>query len=460
MSDQKRSYRKRLRAEQEEETRRRIVESAVALHGSLGPSRTTLSAIAEHAGVQRSTLYRHFADEASVFGACSELWANRNPLPDLAAWAAIADPDERLGVALGELYAFYARNEQMLANLYRDAALMPAVAERFSGFGAYLDAARGDADAAARRCAARRASGRARRSAHALAFSTWRSLVGEQRLRREVAAAADVTARRRRGALAEQRRVEPGDAEQARAGVRADHRADLREEHGLGAEDLAARARPGARRPRAAWMCWTTQPSAPSSCAHAQVVDHALERAPLGAHALDRRDRVLDREDRLDLQRAAEPAPAPRRSARRGAGTRACRPRTRSSSARPRVVGARDDLLDARRRRAPRPPPASTMRPCPPQALRESTTSTRRCPPRAAISAAAWRADSHVPEIPPARWTETMSLPASTQRLVDLEEVADRRLRGRRQLAARAQPLVERVEVRPCRTRARACRRR
>jgi len=85
MSDQKRAYQKRLRAEQEEETRRRIVESAVALHGSLGPSRTTLSAIAEHAGVQRSTLYRHFADEAQVFGACSELWNQQNPLPDLAS---------------------------------------------------------------------------------------------------------------------------------------------------------------------------------------------------------------------------------------------------------------------------------------------------------------------------------------------------------------------------------------
>src|SRR4051794_16528533 len=106
MSDQKRAYRKRLRADQEELTRRRIVESAVALHGSLGPSRTTLSAIAEHAGVQRSTLYRHFADEAEVFGACSELWGQQNPLPDIERWGAVADPDERMRAALVELYAF------------------------------------------------------------------------------------------------------------------------------------------------------------------------------------------------------------------------------------------------------------------------------------------------------------------------------------------------------------------
>ena len=181
MSDKKRPYRKRVRAEHEELTRKRIVESAVALHGTLGPSRTTLSAIAEHAGVQRSTLYRHFHDEASVFGACSELWTLRNPLPDLAAWAAIGDPDERLRVALGELYAFYGRNELMLSNLHRDAALMPAVERQLSAFGGYVEAA--TESLMNRRTARGRARARARAAvAHALSFSTWRSLVGEQGL--------------------------------------------------------------------------------------------------------------------------------------------------------------------------------------------------------------------------------------------------------------------------------------
>jgi AcrR family transcriptional regulator len=56
MTDEKRPYRKRRRAELEQRTRQRITESAVELHGTLGPSRTSLSAIAEHAGVRRSTL--------------------------------------------------------------------------------------------------------------------------------------------------------------------------------------------------------------------------------------------------------------------------------------------------------------------------------------------------------------------------------------------------------------------
>ena len=120
MTDQKRPYRMKRRAELEQATRRRITESAVELHGSLGPARTTMSAVAEHAGVRRSTLYRHFPDEMALFEACTSHWRAANPVPDLASWAAIEDPDDRLRLALGELYAFYRSTQHMLENLYRD----------------------------------------------------------------------------------------------------------------------------------------------------------------------------------------------------------------------------------------------------------------------------------------------------------------------------------------------------
>ena len=106
----KRAYRKRRRAEQEEETRLRITEAAVDLHGSVGPARTTVSAIAERAGVQRATVYRHFPDEEALFAACSSHWAALNPPPDPAVWAEIADPDQRLRGALAELYSWYGDN--------------------------------------------------------------------------------------------------------------------------------------------------------------------------------------------------------------------------------------------------------------------------------------------------------------------------------------------------------------
>src|ERR1700687_4004038 len=109
MPDQTRSYRMQLRAESQQQTPLRITESAVALHGTVGPSRTSISAVAAHAGVRRSTVYRHFPDEAALFDACTAHWAAANPPPDLGAWSAIEDPEARLRVALDQLYRFYRR---------------------------------------------------------------------------------------------------------------------------------------------------------------------------------------------------------------------------------------------------------------------------------------------------------------------------------------------------------------
>src|SRR4051794_10310118 len=137
MTDERRPYRKKRRAELEEETRLRITESAVALHGSLGPARTSMSAVAERAGVPRSTLYRHFPDEEALFDACSTHWTAENPPPDVAGWGGIEDPDARLRAALEALYAYYRRTEAMTANLLRDLEL-PAVGSRMAGFLEYL----------------------------------------------------------------------------------------------------------------------------------------------------------------------------------------------------------------------------------------------------------------------------------------------------------------------------------
>jgi AcrR family transcriptional regulator len=181
MSDGKRPYQKRRRAELEDQTRRRITESAVVLHERLGPARTSISAVAEHAGVRRSTVYRHFPDDEALFAACSSHWAAANPPPDPRAWAAIGDPAERTATALRELYAYYGRTEAMYTSLLRDEPLVPIVHRLLGGFYGYLRAVqdilmsgRGLRGRAARRT--RAAIG------HALAFPTWRSLTGEQGL--------------------------------------------------------------------------------------------------------------------------------------------------------------------------------------------------------------------------------------------------------------------------------------
>src|ERR1051325_6417278 len=116
-----RTYTLKRRAEQQAETRRRIVEAAVELHGSVGPARTTFSMVAERAGVQRHTLYAHFPDERSLALACSGLHLERNPLPDPSAWRAITDRRERLRAGLGAVYDWYEHNAAMVACILRDA---------------------------------------------------------------------------------------------------------------------------------------------------------------------------------------------------------------------------------------------------------------------------------------------------------------------------------------------------
>ena len=172
MSSEKRRYQQRKRAEDVAATRLRITEAAIALHGTVGPSRTTVSAVAERAGVQRHTVYRHFPTEAELFAACSSHFWERDPLPDPRGWSSLEQ-------ALGELYAYYERNEAMYANLYRDEPLNATVKGTFAGFREYLDEA---ARALGRGRPRRRTVGAALR--HALDFQSWRSLARDGGLSR------------------------------------------------------------------------------------------------------------------------------------------------------------------------------------------------------------------------------------------------------------------------------------
>lgn len=178
---EKRSYRMNKRAAAEEETRRRITQSTVDLHEALGPARTSISAIAEHAGVRRSTVYRHFPDEVALFTACTEHWMAANPPPDPSPWTAIPDTDDRLRAALGELYSYYRRTRRMMESIHRDEEIMPLVKEMMGSYRGYLENARvllldGRLPEADRTRTVRAAIG------HALSFPAWRSLAVEQGL--------------------------------------------------------------------------------------------------------------------------------------------------------------------------------------------------------------------------------------------------------------------------------------
>ena len=183
-----RTYQKKKRAEREAETRRRIVEATVALHTSVGPARTTISAIADKAGVQRHTVYSHFPEEDTLFAACTSHWASLHPFPPAEPWEAAADPLSRLALALRDVWAWYANVEPDLTLFFRDAELVPAVqadmnryAERLTALADRLAGALGGSSVV------RAGVG------HALAFETWRSLVRRECLTTDAAVDAMLT---------------------------------------------------------------------------------------------------------------------------------------------------------------------------------------------------------------------------------------------------------------------------
>ena len=181
-----RKYELKRRAEQVDNTRRRIIEAAIDLHQTIGPARTSVSAVAERAGVQRQTYYRHFPDEHSLFAACTGLYMERAPMPDPEPWREIADPSERVVRGLTELYGYYADNEPMLANVIRDAAVMPGVRENVEMSVGAAMAAMGEVLAEAFP-----AGDQERLFAIldvALDFNTWRTLVRRNGLAQETAA--------------------------------------------------------------------------------------------------------------------------------------------------------------------------------------------------------------------------------------------------------------------------------
>jgi len=182
----KRPYTLRERARQQEATRQRIVEATVELHAEVGPAATTISAIAERAGVQRLTVYRHFPEERGLFEACSALNQARHPPPDAGLWAQIDDPVARAEAALGALYEYYAAGARGLALVLRDAEELPALREALAPMGTYFGAVA--ADLAGRwEPAAERAPSLHATVGLALDFWAWRSLAAQGLAPREAA---------------------------------------------------------------------------------------------------------------------------------------------------------------------------------------------------------------------------------------------------------------------------------
>src|SRR3954465_11441524 len=96
MSSETRQYELKVRAERQEETRRRIAAATAELHQEVGPARTTIAEIARRAGGQRPTVYNTFPDERSLFAACQAHFMASPPPPDPGPALATEDPHQRV----------------------------------------------------------------------------------------------------------------------------------------------------------------------------------------------------------------------------------------------------------------------------------------------------------------------------------------------------------------------------
>jgi AcrR family transcriptional regulator len=180
----------RRRAELVVETRQRITEAAVRLHTTVGPANTSISTVAEEAGVTRLTVYRHFPDLDHLFAACRSHWFGLHPPPDAAAWPAIPDLETRARRALTELYGWYSRNANDLYPINRDEPAMPpgVQVERRAASAAMATALIDGLVADGPRGLTLRAV-----AGHLVSYWTWRSLVVDQHL--STAEAVDLAVR-------------------------------------------------------------------------------------------------------------------------------------------------------------------------------------------------------------------------------------------------------------------------
>ena len=179
----KRKYTKTRRAEQQDETRERIVEATVMLHEQLGPAKTSIKAIAEQAGVQRLTVYRHFPDDASLFEACTSHYFGLHPPPNMDDWAEIQDASERSYTALLAFYRYYRETEKMLTVAYRDVEEVEALHKPMGQFEGYIDRVSDDLVKAwgqSHNISRTVKSQLQTTLRHALRFSTWQSLQQSQ----------------------------------------------------------------------------------------------------------------------------------------------------------------------------------------------------------------------------------------------------------------------------------------
>jgi AcrR family transcriptional regulator len=121
----RRTYSMERRAALEAKTRERIVRAAVALHAEHGASATSYAMIAKRAQVALQTVYNHFPDLGTLFGACTGHVLDQAPALGAEAFRSGRSPAARLRQLAAAVFARHAFMEPWLRTGWYEAVLIP-----------------------------------------------------------------------------------------------------------------------------------------------------------------------------------------------------------------------------------------------------------------------------------------------------------------------------------------------
>jgi len=126
------------RAAASAETRRRIVDAAIALHAEKGVLGTSWADIARQADVAVGTVYRYFPTHDQLVPACTSENARRTRPPSPAMLAGVTSPDRRVGRLIAEIFAYYERSAPWIPRAGIDRRELPVLdailSQREAGF--------------------------------------------------------------------------------------------------------------------------------------------------------------------------------------------------------------------------------------------------------------------------------------------------------------------------------------
>ncbi|MCC7049766.1 MAG: TetR/AcrR family transcriptional regulator [Alphaproteobacteria bacterium] len=111
------------------DTRRRIVEAVVALHGEQGVQRTSYAQIAQRADVAVPTVYKHFPDLVELLGACIGHTTASAPTLTPELYAGLGDTPARIDALVARIFARHQALSPWLHWAQHEAALVPELGQ-------------------------------------------------------------------------------------------------------------------------------------------------------------------------------------------------------------------------------------------------------------------------------------------------------------------------------------------